>query len=242
MQTSQIIIYADGACKGNPGPGGWGAVICKDFVSVKEIGGYANWVTNNRMELTAAINALKEVIAEKRDIIICTDSSYVINGITKWIPTWIKNNWLSSTNEPVANQDLWQLLMNITNQIDQKRIRWQYTKGHAGIPGNERADTIASAFSLQKPVTLYSGSYQEYSFDLTLPLANEIKSKQSPIKNKSEKTIYLSLINGNLQEHATWEECSKRVLGKKGALFQKARNPQEVAEILKKWGVSSPSK
>ena len=134
----KVKIYTDGACSGNPGPGGWGAQLIYND-SVKEISGYEANTTNNRMELIAVISSL-EYIQIKEDIEIYTDSVYVMDGITKWIKNWKKNKWLTSTKKPVKNEDLWKKLDALCKA---KKINWSWVKGHSGNKGNERADYLA---------------------------------------------------------------------------------------------------
>ena len=133
-----IKIYTDGSCLKNPGNGGWAAIICiKD--EMKKISGSEKDTTNNRMELLATINALKEVNSE--DLIeIYTDSKYVKNGITDWIHNWIKNNWKTSNKEDVKNKDLWVQLHELSNN---SKIKWNWVKAHAGNPLNEEVDLLA---------------------------------------------------------------------------------------------------
>jgi ribonuclease HI len=135
-----VEIATDGACKGNPGPGGWGAVI-RSGGREKELSGGEPLTTNNRMELTAvieALNALKRPCA----VTLSTDSRYVMDGLTKWIHGWRKNGWKTADRKPVKNADLWQALIDATAR---HRISWQWVKGHAGHPDNERADRLACA-------------------------------------------------------------------------------------------------
>jgi ribonuclease HI len=136
----QIEIFTDGACKGNPGPGGWGAVLRKGTVE-KELAGGEPATTNNRMELTAVIRAL-QALQRPCHIALHTDSRYVIDGITGWIHGWQKNGWKTAAKKPVLNADLWQELQEATRP---HRIEWKWVKGHAGHPENERADALASA-------------------------------------------------------------------------------------------------
>ncbi len=134
----KVIIYTDGACSGNPGPGGWGAVL-KMGENEKDIsGGEAN-TTNNRMELMAAIEALN-ALKESCDVAIYTDSQYVRRGITEWIHGWQKNGWKNSQKKPVKNADLWQDLLKAEAR---HQVAWHWVKGHAGDEYNERADTLA---------------------------------------------------------------------------------------------------
>jgi ribonuclease HI len=141
LQPEQTVdIYTDGACHGNPGPGGWGAIL-RYGPSEKEIyGGEAADTTNNRMELTATIRAL-ESLQRPVTVRLYTDSTYVRDGITKWLPRWKRNGWQTSTKQPVKNADLWQQLDEATRKHD---VRWHWLKGHAGHPDNERADRLAA--------------------------------------------------------------------------------------------------
>ena len=134
-----IKVYTDGACKGNPGPGGWGALIIYPSEE-KEIYGGDSLTTNNRMELKAVIMALKEIDLGN-EITIITDSSYVQKGISEWILKWKQNGWRSSNRKPVKNKDLWVDLDDISSKFI---IKWEWIKGHSGDPGNERADYLAN--------------------------------------------------------------------------------------------------
>jgi len=135
-----LTIYTDGACSGNPGPGGWG-VLLQYGDKEKTLKGGEPSTTNNRMEMTAAIKAI-EAINETYtgEIILWTDSTYVMKGITEWIHGWKKKNWVKSDKKPVINTDLWKVLDNLNSQ---KNIQWNWVKGHAGVEGNERADELA---------------------------------------------------------------------------------------------------
>jgi ribonuclease HI len=135
-----VEIYTDGACSGNPGPGGWGAVL-RFGAHVKELcGGEAGQTTNNRMELTAAIEAL-EALTRPAGVRLHTDSTYVRSGITAWMAGWKRNGWHTRDKKPVKNADLWQRLDAAAAQHD---VEWRWVKGHAGDPGNERADALAN--------------------------------------------------------------------------------------------------
>ncbi|MFT5504448.1 MAG: ribonuclease HI [Gammaproteobacteria bacterium] len=135
----QVDIYTDGACRGNPGPGGWGALLLWREQE-RTIKGYEADTTNNRMELTAVIEALR---AMKRDceIELYTDSKYVIDGVNSWMPNWKKNGWKTASKKAVKNVDLWQLL---EIELERYRISWHWVKGHSGNPGNETADQLAN--------------------------------------------------------------------------------------------------
>ena len=140
MANGRVTIHTDGACSGNPGPGGWGAVM-RYGDAEKELSGGAPETTNNRMELMAAISAL-EALARPTEITIVTDSNYVKNGITGWIYGWKKNGWKNAAKKPVKNAELWQRL-DAANARHQ--VTWEWVKGHAGHPENERADELARA-------------------------------------------------------------------------------------------------
>jgi ribonuclease HI len=135
----QLEIFTDGACKGNPGPGGWGAVI-RYGKHEKEISGGDPDTTNNRMELAAAIQALK-ILIEPCHIKLHTDSKYVLDGITKWIHGWQRNGWKNASKQPVRNADLWRDLIDAAAR---HQVEWIWVKGHNGHPENERADRLAS--------------------------------------------------------------------------------------------------
>lgn len=139
--THELIthIYADGGCRGNPGPGGWGALLQAGTAEKELWGGEAD-TTNNRMELTAVIRAL-EALKRPVKIHLHTDSQYVQKGISQWIHNWKRNGWKTADKKPVKNADLWQMLDSLAQQHD---IMWFWVKGHAGNPGNERADALAN--------------------------------------------------------------------------------------------------
>ncbi len=133
-----VVIYTDGACSGNPGPGGWGAILMYKEHR-KELSGGEPETTNNRMELMAAIAALS-ALNQSSKVELHTDSNYVKNGITQWIETWKKNGWKTSNKKPVKNEELWRTLDELRNR---HKVKWHWVKGHAGHPENERADELA---------------------------------------------------------------------------------------------------
>lgn len=133
-----VHAFTDGACSGNPGPGGWGVVLRYGEHEKELFGGEAQ-TTNNRMELMAAISAL-EALTRRSDVVVTTDSTYVLKGITEWVPGWKARGWKTSSKQPVKNVDLWQRLDEAVRQHD---VRWEWVKGHNGHPENERADELA---------------------------------------------------------------------------------------------------
>jgi len=137
--TATIEIYTDGACRGNPGPGGWGALLLYGDHR-KTLHGGEPETTNNRMEMTAAIEALN-ALKGPREVILYTDSKYVMDGINKWMPAWKKRGWKTANKKPVKNQDLWQAL---DEAVSRHKIKWNWVRGHTGVDGNEEADALAN--------------------------------------------------------------------------------------------------
>jgi len=135
----QVVIYTDGACRGNPGPGGWGALLRYNGREKSLCGGERE-TTNNRMEMMGAISAL-ETLREPCQVTLFTDSSYVLKGLTEWLPGWKRRGWRTADGKPVKNQDLWQRL---SQAVERHQVQWQWVKGHAGDPGNEAADQLAN--------------------------------------------------------------------------------------------------
>lgn len=138
MACESVIMYTDGACSGNPGPGGWGAVLHFGD-QIKELSGGELQTTNNRMELLAAINGLR-ALKKNVPVDLYTDSRYVKDGITQWIHAWKRNDWRTADRKPVKNCDLWRDLDAVCSQV---QVTWHWVKGHDGVPGNERADALA---------------------------------------------------------------------------------------------------
>ncbi|NJL44866.1 MAG: ribonuclease HI [Leptolyngbyaceae cyanobacterium SM2_3_12] len=161
MDSLPIIqrIYTDGACSGNPGPGGWGTVLYLADGRVEELGGRAAPTTNNRMEMQAAIAGLTRLrdSGQTAPVSLYTDSEYVLKGITQWIAGWKRRGWVNSAKKPVLNRDLWEVLDELTTEVNQtltKPLGWIHVRGHSGDPGNERCDTIARAFAASRPIQL----------------------------------------------------------------------------------------
>ena len=135
----QVDIFTDGACRGNPGPGGWGALLrCRG--KEKELFGGEPLTTNNRMELMAAIEALRS-LRRRCSVVLTTDSQYVRNGITEWLPNWKRRGWKTAARKPVKNEDLWR---ELDEQVQRHDVQWKWVRGHTGHPGNERADQLAN--------------------------------------------------------------------------------------------------
>ncbi len=250
---STVLIYTDGACTGNPGPGGWACVVSLPDGTVHELGGGVRDTTNNRMEMAATIRALAMLeLKEPTPIVLYTDSSYVIKGITQWIWGWRSRGWKSADGKDVANRELWEELLRQVTRLKPSNVDWRYVRGHSGYPGNERCDEIAVSYAKNKPDHLYVGPRDGYFIDLSvLPEAEPIpENKKKDSTGGSTKygtksgggggsgpTTYLSYHNGVLQRHASWSECERRVKGQSGAKFKKAKSDIEEREILIGWGL-----
>jgi ribonuclease HI len=171
--TKITNLYTDGACSGNPGPGGWGTVAYFDDGSCHELGGRDGATTNNRMEMQAAISALEFFAGTKQahQCLLYTDSEYLIKGITQWVKGWKKKGWKTAAGKPVLNQDLWETLDRLNNQIQSQTkvpVSWQHVRGHSGNVGNERCDTIARGFSSGQPPQLRQRSTMEVAVASTV--------------------------------------------------------------------------
>lgn len=227
-----ITIFTDGSSRGNPGPGGWGAII-RTGKEVKELGGREDYTTNNRMELSAAINALIYVDENINEddmvggIVVQSDSKYVIKGITEWVSGWQRNGWITAGKKEVENRDLWEALVFATKGLN---VAWKYVEGHAGHPGNERCDEIATSFADNVSIDLYHGVVGKYPIDLDAEPTVKATKKKSASKGLKAYS-YVSCVDGVIETHKTWAECEARVKGKSGAKFKKALNKEDEAEI-----------
>jgi ribonuclease HI len=262
MIHNSILIFTDGSSRGNPGPGGFGAIVIapKNQESgimnyeVREIGGREEHTTNNRMELRAAIEALRLLqsqifnfpteaatasVGEQFSIFnitVYSDSSYLINGITKWVFGWQRNGWLTGEKKPVENRDLWEKLFSLSRGL---KISWQKVGGHIGVAGNERCDQIATEFADGFSPALYNGTLSDYSLKNILDISSgalaEYQKKDSHNKAKQKAFSYVSRVDGKIQTHKTWAECEKRVKGRSGALFKKSISAKDEGEIIASW-------
>jgi ribonuclease HI len=240
MNERQILVFTDGASKGNPGPGGWGVVVVRPDGHVTELGGGAVTTTNNKMELTGAIEALSHLRGVDGPVSIYTDSTYVIHGIRGWVHGWKRRGWRTAAGTDVLNRDLWERLDDLAASRGPRGITWHYVRGHVGIAGNERVDEIADSFAMQKPVVLYDGPLSGYPVpildlpdDTAVPARSTSSSGMS--KSKSPAYSYVSVVDGKPMRHATWSECEQRVKGRSGARFKKAMNAAEQEAILRAW-------
>ncbi len=244
MEPRRILVFTDGAAKGNPGPGGWGAVILTPDGHVTELGGGSRHTTNNQMELTAVIQALQHLQHTPGTPDVYTDSTYVIRGISQWIWGWKKRGWKTADGKDVLNRPLWETLARLVDRRGPRgEISWHYVRGHTSVAGNERADTIAVQHAAGRRVHLYDGSLHDYGVplrdvpaDTTLP---ERAAGRVPTGKKQAAYSYVSVVDGRPMRHATWPECERRVKGQSGARFKKALTAEDEAAILQSWGFSA---
>jgi ribonuclease HI len=233
---NKIIVFTDGSSLGNPGPGGWAAIVGSPKGKIIELGGRVANTTNNRMELQAAIESLKHIGDTRGDVVIHTDSSYVIQGITKWVKSWAKNNWRTATKAEVLNKDLWKELLALLEKREELgNITWKHIAGHSGIPGNERVDVIATISAQGKHINLFNGPRGNYTIDLKIVAPTHLKKeiREHRKKRSGQKAYsYVSMINGEIKIHTTWAECEARVKGK-NAKFKKALSAEDEQEIIK---------
>jgi ribonuclease HI len=234
LKPYPITVFVDGASSGNPGPGGWGAIIAYPDGRVEEYGNGDPQTTNNRMEMLGAINALNRIGDQPGPIVIYTDSTYVIRGITQWVWGWRSRGWKTAEGKDVVNQDLWQELMRA---VGKRKIEWKHVKGHSGVAGNERVDQIAVAFSKRIPISLYRGSLLNYSVPVhDVPENTEIPEMKPKLEKKAAFS-YLSLVGSIPMRHPNWASCERRVKGQAGAKFKKAMSPEDESAILASWGI-----
>ncbi|MDO8564473.1 MAG: ribonuclease H [bacterium] len=243
LTSNGIIVFTDGASRGNPGPGGWAAVLVGKFtaesVEVIELGGYEERTTNNRMELSAAIEALSFLskVNGQGSMVIYTDSAYLVNGITKWVFSWERRNWVTVQKEAVLNKDLWETLLELSRG---KKIEWKLVGGHVGVAGNEQCDKIATLFADGLPPPLYKGSLENYSVKNILETAEDTgkadEKRESRTRSGKKAYSYVSRVDGRVETHKTWAECENRVKGKSGVKYQKVFSPEEERARIEEWG------
>lgn len=243
MREPPIVIFADGAAKGNPGPGGWGVIVVLPEGEVLELAGREPHTTNNRMELTAAIEALRQVRHRPERVALHTDSTYVIRGIRDWIASWRRRGWKTATGSDVVNRDLWEALAALVAERGEAgAVEWHFVRGHSGVPGNERVDEIAEGNAGGRPPALYRGSLLRYPvpvMDIPEDTRVPVRAPGAPSRRRNVPAhSYLSLVDGRVARHRTWEECERRVKGRSGARYRKATSPEEEQAILRAWGVA----
>ncbi|MFT5359744.1 MAG: ribonuclease HI [Candidatus Paceibacteria bacterium] len=228
-----IVIFTDGASRGNPGAGGYGTVLVSLVgKQVWEFGEREDNTTNNRMEMSAIIRGLAEVekiVSRDYEITIYTDSKYVIQGATAWVFGWQKNDWKTKNKTDVLNKDLWE---KVAVLIQNKKINWEHVPGHSGIPGNERVDEIGTKLADKEAVELYKGSLENYFVKDILNTdydASLVKEKKS-----GKAHSYVSEVGGVVKTHTEWTSCKIRVDGKK-ARFKKVFSVDEEKALIDEW-------
>jgi ribonuclease HI len=240
--VTRTVAFTDGAASGNPGPGGWAAILVRPDGHVTELGGGDAHTTNNRMELTGAIRALERAAGDRGVLAIYTDSTYVIRGIREWIWSWTRRGWKTADGGDVLNRDLWERLLDLVTARGRHGLEWHHVRGHDGTPGNERCDEIAVAFSRRRPVDLYDGPLVSYPLAiLDLPGDTDLPERTAPAtgarRSKAAAHSYLSVVDGTPMRHATWAECERRVKGRPGARFKKATSAADEIAILREWHI-----
>lgn len=224
-------IFTDGAAKGNPGPGGYGAVLLLGD-TVLEIGEGKELTTNNEMELRAVVEALKNVPADLKNVEVYTDSKYVVEGATGWIFGWMKNGWKTKAETDVSHKEIWQELIELLKKV---KVDWHKVPGHVGLIGNERADTIASDLGEKKDVALYNGKREGYEYEIeNVEWDKEKAAERSKARKRQAQKAhsYISRVEGVIEIHKTWKECEDRVKGKKGVKFKKSISAAEEKTII----------
>lgn len=238
-----ILAYCDGACSGNPGPGGWGAVLILPEGRVRELGGGERPTTNNRMEMAGALAVLRATHDRPEPLKLFTDSSYLVRGITEWVAGWRRRGWVTMDGGPVLNRDLWEALDSLA-LARQGRLGWVHVKGHAGHEVNERCDAIAVAFSQGKPPALYDGPSVGCAYSLLDPEPEHLRAPGSASRSPGRKSkpkggYYLSMVAGRVERHSAWPDCQRRVHGVSGARFKRVSSAREERDILARWGAST---
>jgi ribonuclease HI len=214
-----LLVYTDGACLGNPGPGGWGVRILYPDGTVRELGGREASTTNNRMELQGALAALQAIEAGA-SAIVYSDSQYVINGLTKWLSGWKRKGWMNAARKPVKNRDLWMQL----DAEDPERVAWRHVHGHSGDPGNDRADEIARGFAAGEPPDLVDSR--------SAPDAG-------PVAANSRTVQYVTLLAGALILDTDPETHRRRRQGRP-QVQARVRTLRELADFCARHGLELP--
>lgn len=231
-----VLVVTDGACLGNPGPGGWGFIVAWPD-RVVERAGCSSETTNNRMELTAVLEAFDEILNSAEsvsEVQVVTDSQYVAKGAGGYLSGWIRNGWKTSTGSDVANRDLWERMKQLLQRLQaekaiHKKVVWHVVRGHQGIPSNERVDELSTTAARVQSGTLpgmYDGSRSNYPVSLDIP---------KPATGPKTAPYYMSMVQGVIQRHATWAECEQAVRGKSGAKFKKVHSDFEEQALRKSW-------
>lgn len=234
----KIVVFTDGACSGNPGPGGWASILAYPEGKIHELGGQGEHTTNNKMEIMGVLQALRALQSDKRTVVIYTDSTYVIRGATQWLFGWKRKGWINSEGVAVSNRELWEEMDRVLAKRPKGSVEWKYCRGHRGVPGNERCDEIAVKMSQRKWADLYQGPLVGYGVAIYDLPENEPLPEMKPNQPKAAAFSYLSFVAGKVRRHRTWASCERVTKGQSGAKFKKAMSASEEPEILKAWGLS----
>ena len=233
---NSLVIFTDGSSLGNPGPGGYGAVmISSKLGEVIELGGSKPNTTNNEMELVAIVSALSYAVNNTEPLHIFTDSSYAINGATAWMYGWIKNGWKKKDGEEIKNRFHWETMYSLVTERGADTITWHHVPGHVGVPGNERVDDIARELAEGKDIELYRGTFSGYAIQNVLDIKIDEEAKKKKSHSKTKAYSYLSVIDKVVVRHKTWADTEARVRGQ-SARYKKAISAEHENEILKDWG------
>jgi ribonuclease HI len=237
-----IVLFTDGACSGNPGPGGWACVLSLPDGRARELAGREPQTTNNRMEMRAVLEGLKAVAHLEGPALVHTDSTYVLGGMTKWLAGWKRRGWRTAAGEPVKNEDLWRALDAARDARGRGGVQWRWVRGHDGHDANERCDELAVAESRGRPVELYDGPLLAYPYGSLAPsdalVLPETKPRSASPELSAGPATYLSYVDGKLERHGAWKDCEARVKGRGGAKFKKVRGADEERATLRAWGLS----
>lgn len=238
MKNDELLIYTDGASRGNPGPGGWAAVILVADMAMEVAGGAAR-ATNNQMELEAVRAVLSDsaALAHEGTVTVLSDSAYVVNGLNSWVWGWEKKGWVTMQKTPVENKDMWVDLLGLLKQYGD-RLTVAKVSGHAGELYNERCDELAVAAALGKEQRLFKGSLKDYEAFLKEMGTTAKKAVPKKKKNDAPAYSYVSLVDGKVHVDKTWAACEKRVKGKK-AKFKKVFSKAEETELVQGYTLTS---
>jgi ribonuclease HI len=229
---NDLIIYTDGASRGNPGPGGWAAVILVGDMAM-EISGAEKRATNNQMELAGVLATLSDsaALAHKGNVIVHSDSAYVVNGLNSWVWGWEKKGWITMQKTPVENKDVWMKLLALLKKYGD-RLAITKVSGHAGELYNERCDELAVAAALGEKQKHFKGTLKDYEVFLHETGTTAKKATPKKKKNDAPAYSYVSLVDGKVYADKTWAACEKRVKGKKGVAFKKVFSKVEETELM----------
>ncbi len=235
-----LTLYTDGASRGNPGPGGWAAILMTDK-EVIELAGAKDPATNNQMELEGVIQGLTYATKhfDGYSVALHADSMYVLNGIEKWLDGWVRKGWVTMTKKPVENKIQWIKLLALRDSLG-KNLELVKVAGHSGHEFNDRCDELAVAAALKNNPKLFKGSFVDYKQQLIDTPPKSVK--KSPSKSSSQKGTaysYVSMVGGKVYTDKTWAACEKRVKGTKGAKYKKVFSKGEETGLIQDYTLAT---